>query len=528
MAYRFILDNNIALDILLRRYDVNSDALAILGWFITHDQPVYLSASQIPTIHYVFWRGVKKRNIKADQALKHLDAFMTRVKVLKAPAYIDFHHSLAIHDIEDYGIWLSAKTLKNTYVVSRDQQFIKKVNEVISVKDFLEMTKQPSDDSILFLDLEQVNHQFHPALELASDRVFASGWYLLGKEVKAFEQEYADYIGTKHCIGVANGLDALRLIFKAYIAMGQMQEGDEVIVPANTYIASILAITDNRLKPVLVEPDINTYNLDISLIERHITPRTKAIMVVHLYGQVCWSEQLEEIAKRHNLLIIEDNAQAIGAKHFSTSTLTLTGALGHAAGHSFYPGKNLGALGDGGAVTTNDNELAATVRAIANYGSSKKYINDYQGLNSRLDEIQAAMLREKLKTLDADNQRRREIAEYYCKHITHPDIILPSNNNSSLFTFHLSLSHVWHLFVIRTKYRDQLQAHLKKNGVQTVIHYPIPPHKQQAYREWNNLHLPVTEQIHEEVLSLPISPVMQDEEVERVCDVVNRFSSNDL
>ena len=291
---------------------------------------------------------------------------------------------------------------------------------------------------IKFLDIQKITESFEPELSEAIQRVVRRGWFLLGEEVAAFEQEYAAYIGSKHCVGVGNGLDALRLILKAYIEMGVMKEGDEVIVPANTYIATILAISDNKLKPVLVEPDINTYNLDISLIEQHITPRTRAIMVVHLYGRACWSAQLEEIAKKYNLKIIEDNAQAAGAaipssmfqvsslkkpepgtRNLEPGTLNLesgtykrTGSLGDAAGHSFYPGKNLGALGDGGAVTTNDDELASVIRAMANYGSSKKYVNDYKGLNSRLDEIQAAVLRVKLPRLDADNQRRREIAQY--------------------------------------------------------------------------------------------------------------------
>ena len=379
----------------------------------------------------------------------------------------------------------------------------------------------------------------------------------MGSEVNAFEKEYRSYIGTKHCIGVANGLDALRLILKAYIELGVMKEGDEVIVPANTYIASILAITDNRLKPILVEPDIRTYNLDISLIEHHITSRTRAIMIVHLYGQACWSEQLGEIAEKYNLKIIEDNAQAAGAYHVpefqsfrvselnkasktpdprNLKTLKHTGSLGDAAGHSFYPGKNLGALGDGGAVTTNDDELAAVVRAMANYGSSKKYVNDYKGLNSRLDEIQAAILRIKLPRLDADNQRRHEIAHYYKDNIKNPDILLPGTRNpesgmtddlhtepyASCSMLH-ALNHVWHIFVIRYPDRDRLQQYLSENGIQTLIHYPIPPHKQKAYKEWNQLCFPITEKIHQEVLSLPISQVMPDYEVENVINLLNHF-----
>ncbi|NSW94258.1 MAG: DegT/DnrJ/EryC1/StrS family aminotransferase [Bacteroidales bacterium] len=394
---------------------------------------------------------------------------------------------------------------------------------------------------IKFLDIQKITESFEPALTEAIQRVVRRGWFLLGEEVTAFEKEYAEYIGSKHCIGVANGLDALRLIFRGYIELGVMKEGDEVIVPANTYIASILAVTENRLKPVLVEPDINTYNLDISFIEKHITERTKAIMVVHLYGRACWSEELERIADKYNLKIVEDNAQAAGAcyikvivsrgnteesqcntvgasvKHCVTRR---TGSLGHAAGHSFYPGKNLGALGDGGAVTTNDDELASVIRAVANYGSSKKYINDYKGINSRLDEIQAAVLRVKLPRLDADNQRRREIASYYCENILNPEIILPVKK-SSHHQITTSPHHVFHLFVIRHPRRDELQKYLADNAIQTLIHYPVPPHKQKAYKEWNHLSLPVTEKIHNEVLSLPVSQVMTDAEAEEVVNVIN-------
>jgi dTDP-4-amino-4,6-dideoxygalactose transaminase len=417
---------------------------------------------------------------------------------------------------------------------------------------------------IKFLDLKAINDSFEQDLSVSIRKVLDTGWYLLGNEVKAFEKEYAAYLGAKHCVAVANGLDALRLILKAYIEMGIMGECDEVIVPANTYIASVLAITDNQLKPVLVEPDINTYNLDISLIERHITSRTRAVMVVHLYGQACWSIEIEEIAKKYNLKIIEDNAQAAGAmiaqsaelraqskKNYSPELSALspepcalrrTGSLGDAAGHSFYPGKNLGALGDGGAVTTDDDELATVIRALANYGSTKKYVCDYQGLNSRLDEIQAAVLRVKLPRLDADNQRRREIAQYYLENIKHPEIILPwplnpgyeiltthnsqlTTHNSSLTSRHspLSASHVWHLFVIRTQQRDRLQQYLTEHGIQTLIHYPIPPHKQKAYKDFNKTLLPITEKIHSEVLSLPISQVMSMSEAVEVAEAINHF-----
>lgn len=366
---------------------------------------------------------------------------------------------------------------------------------------------------IKFLDLQKINAQYADEIKEATNRVIDSGWYLLGNEVKTFETNYAKYIGTKHCIGVANGLDALRLILKAYIEMGLMSEGDEVIVPANTYIASILAITDNRLTPVLVEPDIKTYNIDPFKIEEKINSRTKGIMIVHLYGKNAMHPEIQRLVDKYNLKLIEDNAQASGAYYREKRT----GALGDAAGNSFYPGKNLGALGDAGAVTTDDDNLASVIRAMANYGSSKKYINDYQGLNSRLDEIQAAILRVKLPRLDADNQRRREIARYYIENIKHPDIILPHVSDWN--------SHVFHIFIIRCKQRDKLLSYLSEQGIQTLIHYPIPPHKQKAYKEWNTLSLPISEQIHNEVLSLPISPVMSNDDISKVIKTVNDFST---
>lgn len=383
---------------------------------------------------------------------------------------------------------------------------------------------------IKFLDLQKINLAYQQEIEERLLNTFRSGWYLLGNEVNQFEENLKTYVGTNHAIGVANGLDALRLILRAYMEMGVMQKGDEIIVPANTYIASILAISDNGLVPVLVEPDINTYNIDISKIEEIITHRTKGIMIVHLYGRVVFSEELKHIAQKHNLKIVEDNAQAIGAEWNGIKT----GNLGDAAGFSFYPGKNLGALGDGGAVTCKDKELANTVRALANYGSNRKYVNIYQGLNSRLDEIQAAVLDVKLKYIDADNTRRRKIAEYYCDNIKNSSIILPTQNPpqwtaSELKVYHSGqtqnseLENVWHLFVIRTGNREKLQNYLAENGIQTLIHYPIPPHKQEAYKEWNNQSYPITEKIHNEVLSLPISPVMGDDEVNRVVEILNRY-----
>lgn len=365
---------------------------------------------------------------------------------------------------------------------------------------------------VKFLDLQKINLAHQHEIEEKLIAAFRSGWYLLGKEVKAFEENLAKYIGTDYAVGVANGLDALRLILRAYIELGIMQKGDEIIVPANTYIASVLAISDNGLVPVLVEPDIENYNIDISKIEEKITNKTKGIMIVHLYGRVVFSEKLKNMATKHSLKIIEDNAQAIGAEWNGVKT----GNLGDAAGFSFYPGKNLGALGDAGAVTTSDEELAKTIRALANYGSNEKYINIYRGLNSRLDEIQAAILGVKLNYIDSENSRRREIAERYVSEIKNDHIILPELPENEK-------EHVWHLFVIRTAEREKLQNYLTKNSIQTLIHYPIPPNKQEAYREMNHISFPITDKIHDEVLSIPISPVMSNEDIEKVIDIINSF-----
>ena len=364
---------------------------------------------------------------------------------------------------------------------------------------------------IKFLDLQKINTQYEKELKEAASRVIDSGWYLMGKELETFEQSYASFCGVKHCLGVANGLDALRLIFKAYIEMGVMQKGDEVLVPANTYIASVLAISDNGLIPVFVEPNINTYNLDATKIEDAITSKTKAILTVHLYGQISIDQQMIDICKKHELKLIEDGAQSHGAEWNGK----VSGAIGDAAGHSFYPGKNLGALGDGGAVTTNDKELANVISALRNYGSHIKYENQYKGLNSRLDEIQAAFLNVKLKYIQKDIDGRRKVADYYLENIKNPKIVLPEVLNET--------GHVWHLFVILTLKRDELQQFLLEKGVQTLIHYPIPPHKQDAYTEYNHLSLPITENIHSKFLSLPISSVMQDEELVKVVSTINNF-----
>jgi len=369
---------------------------------------------------------------------------------------------------------------------------------------------------ISLLDLKIVNAKYRDELVQAATDVIDSGWYIQGEQVKAFEKEFADYCAVKYCIGVANGLDALILIFRAYKELGRLKEGDEVIVPANTYIASILAITENRLKPILVEPDERTYNLDPKLIEQAITPKTKAILAVHLYGQLANMLEINKIAKKNNLLVIEDSAQAHGASYNGIKA----GNWGDVSGFSFYPGKNLGALGDAGAITTNDDELAQTIRAIGNYGSHKKYENLYRGINSRLDEMQAAFLRVKLKYLDDEIQHRREVAEAYMQGINNQAIRLPFASNASLLG---KKDHVWHLFVIRTQQREALQRHLAEQGVQTLIHYPVAPHQQQAYQAWSRQGYPLTESIHQQVLSLPLNPVITAKEVNRVIEAVNIF-----
>ncbi|WP_421866019.1 DegT/DnrJ/EryC1/StrS family aminotransferase [Motiliproteus sp.] len=362
---------------------------------------------------------------------------------------------------------------------------------------------------IKFLDLQAVNVKFKDELSAAINRVVDSGWYILGEEVSAFEKEFAEYCGTSECIGVGNGLDALTLVLRAWIEQGELEEGDEVIVPANTYIASVLAITANRLKPVFVEPDISTYNLDPSLVESAITPRTKVILAVHLYGRLADMPKIMAIAEKYQLRVLEDCAQAHGAELNGVKA----GAWGDAAGFSFYPGKNLGALGDGGAITTSDAELAEIINALRNYGSHGKYENTYQGVNSRLDEIQAAALRVKLGYLDEHILHRQRVAKFYIDSISNPSVILPSEG--------LPAQHVWHLFVVRCEERDRLHQNLKDLGVETLIHYPIPPHQQSAYASFNDQSLPLTERIHREVISLPMGPIMTSDQTSTVVESIN-------
>ncbi|WET03775.1 DegT/DnrJ/EryC1/StrS family aminotransferase [Flavobacterium sp. YJ01] len=365
---------------------------------------------------------------------------------------------------------------------------------------------------IPFLDLKKINEPYETAFQEKLKTVLHNGWYILGNEVETFEKSFAKYCDKKYCIGVGNGFDALVLIFKGYIELGILQKGDEVIVPANTYIASILAILQTDLVPILVEPRLETYNINPDLIQEKITSKTKAILAVHLYGQLAEMEKINQIAQKNNLVVIEDCAQSHGAENNLKSTIY---NLQSASAYSFYPGKNLGCLGDGGAVTTNDEELAKVLFSLRNYGSAKKYRNDYIGVNSRLDELQAGFLNLKLPNLNADNENRRNVAKRYLSEIKNDKIILPF--------WDFSNNHVFHLFVIRTENRQNLQEYLTENNIQTVIHYPIPPHKQKALSEWNNLSFPVTEKIHNEVLSLPISPILTDEEIDFIIEILNQY-----
>ena len=369
---------------------------------------------------------------------------------------------------------------------------------------------------IQFLDLKEINQRHKVQMMKAFEEVLDSGWYILGDSVRKFEHEFALYCGTNHCIGVANGLDALILIIEGYKELGFFKTGDEILVPSNTYIASILAITKAGLKPVLVEPAIESYLLDVSLAEQHISSRTKAIMPVHLYGQVCSMDEINRLAEKYHLKVIEDSAQSQGAVYKGKKC----GSLGDASAFSFYPGKNLGALGDAGAITTDDEELATVIRAYRNYGSHKKYENIYLGINSRLDELQAAFLSVKLKTLDEENQRRRQIAQFYIDNLANPALFLPFAKGTGVENL---LSHIFHVFAVRTLDREGFKKYLDASGVQTVIHYPIPPHKQKAYKGWNNLSFPISEKIHQEVISMPMSRVLAPGDYKKLVEIVNGF-----
>jgi len=509
----FFIDNQVVIDFLVPRLDKFPESKIVLMDILDGIIKPCISTSQIGNLEYVIYHEKKRLgfNITPASVKKLLKEFLALCKIIKTPAYIDYDNELYNRDAEDYFIELSALQI-DAKIITRDQKFITSSKQAVSVDQYLKQKASTIDNnSVNFLDLKKITNFIMPDIEKAIDSTLNSGWFILGKEVTEFEKNFAHYCGVKHCIGVANGLDALILILEAYKHLGKLKDGDEIIVPANTYIATILAISKNNLKPVLVEPDLATYLITAEGVKPHLTAQTRAIMPVHLYGRACQMDSIMALAMEHNLLVIEDSAQAHGAYHGNKRT----GNLGDASGFSFYPGKNLGALGDGGAITTNDDQLAETLKALRNYGSEIKYKNMFKGVNSRLDEIQAAILRVKLENLDCDNQKRRAIADFYTDNIKNVKITLPVNLKDN--------SNVWHLFVIRTENRDELQKHLAQNSIQTVIHYPIPPHQQQAYKELNQLSFPLTEKIHREVLSLPISPVMEEWEVKKVVEAMNSF-----
>jgi dTDP-4-amino-4,6-dideoxygalactose transaminase/predicted nucleic acid-binding protein len=507
-----VIDINIILDnYIKKRREKFSDSLKAFE-FLKNKSFAYICASSIDNIEFLLYDSLSNtyKNKTRKEKLRVIHNFIKEIlsffKIAKTPSYIDINYD----DIEDSLIIASAKAI-DALILTRDEKMLQKYpNITVSPKEFVQAIKEENKkNQVKFLDLKKVNFQYINEFEKAYDKVLKSGWYILGEEVKNFEKEFANYCDTKYAIGVGSGLDALKLIIRGYKELGVFKEQDEIIVPANTYIASILAISEEGLNPVLVEPKLDTYLIDPQKIEEKITPKTKAIMVVHLYGQTCEMDKIYEIAKKFNLKIIEDSAQAHGAYYKDKKA----GNLGDASAFSFYPGKNLGALGDGGAITTNDKDLMEVIKALRNYGSYKKYENLYKGYNSRLDELQAAFLRVKLKYLDKIIQKRKQIAKYYLENIKNDKIILPKIITDS----------VWHLFIIRTKDRDKLQKYLLDNKIQTLIHYPIPPHKQKAYKEWNNLSFPITEKIHKEVLSLPMSEVMEKNEIEYICKIINNY-----
>jgi len=514
-----LLDNNVIIDFLSEgRSLLFSDSIKAIAKAKESASEVYISSSSLDNIAFILYREIHE-SFRKTMGRKQLNKLigltiqnlLKQVKIAKTPSYIEIDYE----DIEDSQVIASAKAV-DAVVITRDQGMLKKYPKMtVTPSDYLTQ-KDDETEQIHFLDLKSVNAPYFNGFEQAFDSVMNSGWYIQGTEAKAFEREFAEYCGVEHCIGVGNGLDALILIFRAYMEMGVLCEGDEVIVPANTYIASILAISENRLKPVLVEPDLATYNLDTDLAEKAITKRTRAILAVHLYGQLADIPALRTIADKHGLLLFEDSAQAHGVSLNGIRA----GAWGDASGFSFYPGKNLGALGDGGAVTTNHEELAQTIRALGNYGSHKKYENLYQGINSRLDELQAALLRVKLPVLDAANAKRKEIADRYTEGLKDiPELILPVIPEWS--------SSVWHLYVVRSANRDKLLAFLQSKAVGAMVHYPIPPHLQVAYSEfgWKEGDFPIAELIHDQVFSLPLGPTMTNVQVGLVIQAIQDFYS---
>lgn len=513
MRKLFLWDTNIVLDVLLKRVQANPYFEVVHLAFIKNDWSIYLAAHQLGTIEYVYRRECLRAQRPLTETWKVWELFCQRVKVLKTPASADWENALAQFDFEDYQIECAAKLI-DAQIICRNDNFIALSSHCVTPGQFLEQLAQAdkqTSSKVTFLDLKAPHNELRAEMEAAFDRTLNSGWYIQGNELKQFEKEFAAYCQVEHCIGVGNGLDALHLILRGY----GIGEGDEVIVPSNTYIATWLAASYAGATPIPVEPDVRTYNIDPARIEAAITPRTKAIMVVHLYGQPADMDPINVIAKKYNLKVIEDAAQAHGARYKGMPV----GTLGDAAGFSFYPGKNLGAIGDGGAVTTNDAVLAEKIRVLGNYGSRIKYHNEVKGYNSRLDELQAAYLREKLKKLDEWNGRRKVLAAEYLHQLKGNNLVLPFVPEWA--------DPVWHLFVVRSQQRDSLQTQLQKQGVGTMIHYPIPPHLQPAYAELNYKQgdFPIAEIIHREVLSLPIGPHLDQVGASKVIEAIRANAS---
>lgn len=511
MSKRYLFDSNVILDYLLKRAKFPAST-SLYGQCLENDIPILVSSAQLHTLEYIFIKQVKQdAPTQIDTARLAWRAFINEIEIVKTPAPMQNDHPLASHDFEDYLIDLAADAIDAT-VVTRNAVFLRLSKQSISPEQALvDIEKEVASQAttkIAFLDLKSPHIELRAELETAFDRTLNSGWYIQSNELKQFEKEFAEYCQVEHCIGVGNGLDALHLILRGY----DIGAGDEVIVPSNTYIATWLAASYAGAIPIPVEPDERTYNLDPARIEAAITPRTKAIMVVHLYGQPADMDVINAIAKKHNLKVIEDAAQAHGARYKGKPV----GTLGDAAGFSFYPGKNLGAIGDGGAVTTNDAALAQKIRVLGNYGSHVKYHNEIKGYNSRLDELQAAFLREKLKTLDEWNSRRKVLAAGYLRQLAGSKLILPYVPDWA--------DPVWHLFVVRSQQRETLQAQLRQQGVGTMIHYPIPPHLQPAYAElkFKQGDFPIAEMIHREVMSLPMGPHLDEQQVTQVVTAIHR------
>lgn len=514
MNNRYVFDSNVILDYLLERTKFSVSA-KLYGQCLKNGISILVSTAQLHTLEYVFLKQVKQdAPTQIETAKLAWRAFLNEITIVKTPVALQKDHPLALHDLEDYLINLSAEAI-DARVITRDAMFLQLSKRSVSpeqaLADIENEVSSCATANVPFLDLKSPHIELRAELENAFDRTLNSGWYILGNEVKQFEKEFAAYCEADHCIGVGNGLEALHLILRAY----GIGAGDEVIVPSNTYIATWLAVSYAGATPVPVEPVETTYNIDPALIEAAITPRTKAIIAVHLYGQPADMDAINAIAQKHGLKVIEDAAQAHGARYKGQRV----GSLGDAAGFSFYPGKNLGAIGDGGAVTTNDAELAEKVRVLSNYGSRVKYHNEVKGFNSRLDELQAAFLREKLKVLDVWNEKRKQISASYFAQLVGRDLVLPYVPEWA--------DPVWHLFVVRTAERDALQAHLQNEGVSTMIHYPIPPHMQPAYAELDIKQgsLPIAEVIHREVLSLPIWPGISPQQMAYVTEIMQRSAS---